>query len=294
MLVTKDEDRRFDQPDAVFVSSDGVGQKPTSYHTIFISDIHLGSSGAQCRLLLDFLKHNNSEKLYLVGDIIDGWRLKRKWHWPQLHNDVVQKILRKARHGTEVIYVPGNHDEFARDYLNLSFGGIEIKSSDIHETIDGRKFWVVHGDLFDNVIQHARWLAHIGDFAYTTLLVLNRWLNAYRRLLRRPYWSLSQYLKHKVKSAVSFMSAFETVMSKETARRGCEGVICGHIHKAELKWIGPILYANCGDWVESATALVEHHDGTLEILYWGEQGLIKRRSLDQIHDNIADTEVSVI
>ncbi len=291
MVENKDEIKDLNQPDPVLDTSDEDTRKPITYRTIFISDIHLGTSGAQCRPLLDFLKYSNSDKLYLVGDIIDGWRLKRKWYWPQLHNDVVQKILRKARHGTEVIYVPGNHDEFARGYLDLSFGGIQIKASDIHETIKGEKFWVVHGDLFDNVIQHARWLAHLGDFAYKTLLVLNRWLNAYRRLLRRPYWSLSQYLKHKVKSAVSFMSAFETVMSKETARRDCDGIICGHIHKAELKHIGPIIYANCGDWVESATALVEHHDGTLEILYWSEQGLIKRQRLDQLHDSLTDSEV---
>ncbi|MCE2517709.1 MAG: UDP-2,3-diacylglucosamine diphosphatase [Alphaproteobacteria bacterium] len=291
MFEKRDENNRSDHPDPASDTPDDEGRQATTYRTIFISDIHLGSAGAQCRPLLDFLKYNNSEKLYLVGDIIDGWRLKRKWYWPQLHNDVVQKILRKARHGTEVIYVPGNHDEFARHYLDLSFGGIQIKSSDIHETIDGRKFWVVHGDLFDNVIQHARWLAYLGDFAYTTLLVLNRWLNMYRRLLRRPYWSLSQYLKHKVKSAVSFISAFETVMSKETARRDCDGVICGHIHKAELKWIGHILYANSGDWVESATALVEHHDGTLEILHWSEQGLVMRQGFDQRHDAAVDSEM---
>ena len=259
-------------------SSPGLppGRPVETYRTIFISDIHLGSAGAQARSLLDFLKHTNCEKLYLVGDIIDGWRLKRKWYWPQLHNDVIQKLLRKARHGTEIIYVPGNHDEAARQFLDLSFGGVQIKESDIHVMANGQKFWVVHGDLFDHIIQHARWLAYLGDFAYTRLLVINRWLNALRRRLNLPYWSFSQYLKHKVKSAVSFISAFEKVMTRETLRKGCDGVICGHIHKAELKQIEGILYANSGDWVESATALVEHHNGRLEILYWSENGLVKK------------------
>lgn len=257
------------------------GRSVETYRTIFISDTHLGSAGAQCHALLDFLKYNQSEKLYLVGDIIDGWRLKRRWYWPQLHNDVIQKLLRKARHGTEIIYVPGNHDEVARQFVNLSFGGIQIKDTDIHHTADGKKFWVVHGDLFDHVIQHARWLAYAGDFAYNTLLVVNRWLNIVRRWLNLPYWSFSQYLKLKVKSAVSFISAFETVMTKETQRRGCDGVICGHIHKAELKKTDDFLYANSGDWVESATALVEHHNGTLEILYWSERGLIRKAGLSE-------------
>ena len=251
----------------------GVAERSvTTYRTIFISDIHLGSAGTQAQALLDFLKYNNCDKLYLVGDIIDGWRLKRRWYWPQLHNDVVQKLLRKVRHGTEVIYVPGNHDEFARQYLDLSFGGIQVKETDIHELADGRRFWVVHGDLFDGVMQHARWLAHLGDYAYTTLLVLNRWLSIIRRMFNLPYWSFSQYLKHRVKSAVSFMSAYETAMTKETARLGCEGVICGHIHKPELKWIDKILYANCGDWVESASALAEDYEGNLKLLYWSENG----------------------
>lgn len=259
------------------------GRSVDTYRTIFISDTHLGTAGTQCHALLDFLKYNQCEKLYLVGDIIDGWRLKRKWYWPQPHNDVVQKLLRKARHGTDVIYIPGNHDEVARQFVDLSFGGVFIKETDIHQTADGRTFWVVHGDLFDNVIQHARWLAYAGDFAYITLLKVNRWLNVIRRWLNLPYWSFSQYLKQRVKSAVSFISAFETVMSRETRRRGCDGVICGHIHKAELKQMGQILYANSGDWVESATALVEHFDGRLEVLHWSEQGLIKKAGIEAFH-----------
>lgn len=238
------------------------------YRTIWISDTHLGTPGAQATALLHFLKYTRSETLYLVGDIVDGWQLKKRFYWPQEHNDVVQKLLRKARHGTRVIYIPGNHDEAARHYLGFNFGEIAIKQDDIHETADGRKLWVVHGDLFDNVIKHARWLAYVGDRAYTLLLRLNRLLNSVRRLLKMPYWSLSQYLKHRVKSAVSFISAFETVMLTETRRRDCDGVVCGHIHKPEIREIDGIVYANDGDWVESLSALVEHHDGRLELLDW--------------------------
>jgi len=239
-----------------------------AFRSIWISDLHLGTPGAQAEALLHFLKHSRSDYLYLVGDIIDGWQLKRRWYWPQAHNDVIQKLLRKARQGTKVIYIPGNHDEAARHYLNLSFGRVKIKNEVIHKTADGRNLWVVHGDLFDNIIQYARWLAYLGDRSYALLLVLNGWMNSVRKLLNLPYWSLSHYLKLKVKSAVSFISAFEMAMVRETKRRGCEGVVCGHIHKAEQRMIQGILYLNDGDWVESLTALVEHHDGQLEILHW--------------------------
>lgn len=251
-----------------FSHLDQVEREVKYYRTIFISDTHLGTPGTQHDVLLDFLKHTHSDTLYLVGDIIDGWRLRKKWYWPQKHNDVVQKILRKARNGTKVIYIPGNHDEGARQFVGNMFGEISIKETDIHETATGIKLWVVHGDLFDHVIKYARWLAYLGDFAYSTLLVINKWLNKIRRLLKLPYWSLSQFLKHKVKLAVSFISAFETVMIKETKRRKCHGVVCGHIHKAELKQIDDIIYANSGDWVESLTALVEHKDGSLAVLEW--------------------------
>ena len=177
-------------------------------------------------------------------------------------------MLRKARHGTRVIYIPGNHDEAARHYLGFNFGEVAIKEDDIHETADGKRLWVVHGDLFDGVIQHARWLAYVGDRAYTFLLKLNGVVNRVRTLLNMPYWSLSQYLKHRVKSAVSFISAFETAMLTETRRRGCDGVVCGHIHKPEMREVDGLIYANDGDWVESLSALVEHHDGTLELLDW--------------------------
>ena len=246
--------------------------KHRTYRTIWISDIHLGSKGSQSEHLLEFLKYNDSEYLYLVGDIIDGWRLTKKWYWPQSHNDVIQKILRKARKGTKVFYIPGNHDEGSRSFIGLTFGDIKIRNQAFHLTAKEKKLCVVNGDMFDHVIQHARWLAYIGDSAYTFLLWINKWFNDLRRFFNLPYWSLSQYLKLKVKKAVSFINAFETLMVKEAHRRGCDGVVCGHIHKSELKEINNLIYANDGDWVESLTALVEHKDGELEIVNWVDLG----------------------
>jgi UDP-2,3-diacylglucosamine pyrophosphatase LpxH len=238
------------------------------YRAIWLSDIHLGASDCQATYLLDFLRHNKSEYLYLVGDIIDGWRLKKGWYWPQSHNDVIQKILRKARKGTRVVYIPGNHDEGARQFCGLAFGGIHVRGEAFHTTLRGKRLWIVHGDLFDGVIQHAKWLAYLGDTAYTLILILNRWFNRIRGKLGFPYWSLSQYLKHQVKNAVNFISSFERVMTDEARRRGCDGVVCGHIHKAELRDIDGMLYCNDGDWVESLSALVETLDGELKVIYW--------------------------
>jgi UDP-2,3-diacylglucosamine pyrophosphatase LpxH len=234
----------------------------------WISDLHLGTPGCQAEALLDFLRHLDCETLFLVGDIVDGWQLRRSWYWPQAHNDVVQKLLRKARKGTRVIFVPGNHDEFARKYLQHDFGGIEVAEEWTHETADGRLFWVTHGDLFDGVIQCARWLALVGDSLYSFTLRLNRSLNSMRARLGLPYWSLSNYLKRRVRRAVSYVSDFEAAVAREAQRRGVHGVVCGHIHHAELREIGGIVYANDGDWVESLTALVEHADGRLEIVDW--------------------------
>ncbi|WP_311221495.1 MULTISPECIES: UDP-2,3-diacylglucosamine diphosphatase [unclassified Acidovorax] len=240
------------------------------YRTLWISDLHLGTPGCQADALLDFLRHTECETLYLVGDIVDGWQLRRHWYWPQSHNDVVQKLLRKARKGTQVIFIPGNHDEFARRYLQLNFGGITVAEDWVHETADGRKLWVMHGDLFDGVIQCAKWLAHVGDSLYEFTLRLNRHLNTLRARMGLPYWSLSQYLKRKVKRAVSYVDDFENAVAREAKKRGLQGVVCGHIHHAELRDVDGILYANDGDWVESLTALAEHADGTLEILQWSE------------------------
>ena len=238
------------------------------YRTVWISDLHLGTPGCQAGALLDFLKFVECKTLYLVGDIVDGWQLRRSWYWPQSHNDVVQKLLRKARKGTRVIFIPGNHDEFARKYVRHNFGGIEVVDDCIHETADGRLLWVIHGDLFDGVIQCAKWLAHVGDSMYEFTLKLNRHLNSLRARAGLPYWSLSKYLKFKVKRAVSYVGDFEVALAREARRRGLHGVVCGHIHHAELREIDGVLYANDGDWVESLTALVEHADGRLEILDW--------------------------
>jgi UDP-2,3-diacylglucosamine pyrophosphatase LpxH len=237
--------------------------------TAWISDLHLGTPGCQAGRLLEFLRALECDTLYLVGDIIDGWQLRRSWYWPQTHNDVVQKLLRKARKGTRVVFVPGNHDEFARKYVEHNFGGVDVVEDAVHLTADGRALWITHGDLFDGVIQYARWLAYLGDTAYEILLKLNRHLNSWRARMGLPYWSLSKYLKLKVKRAVSYIGDFEAAVAHEARRRGAHGVVCGHIHHAEMREIDGVLYANDGDWVESLTALVEHADGRLEIVDWG-------------------------
>ncbi|MEI6804511.1 MAG: UDP-2,3-diacylglucosamine diphosphatase [Burkholderiales bacterium] len=235
---------------------------------IFISDIHLGTAGCQADALLDFLKHHPSDYLYLVGDIVDGWQLRRRWFWPQAHNDIVQKLLRRARKGCKVIFIPGNHDEFARGFIGHQFGGIEVQDEAIHTTATGRTLWVTHGDYFDGVIQCAKWLAFLGDNLYEFTLRLNRHLNRLRAHLGLPYWSLSAYLKHKVKKALNYVTDFEVAVAHEARTRGHDGVVCGHIHRAEMRDINGTLYCNDGDWVESRSALVEHFDGQLELLYW--------------------------
>jgi UDP-2,3-diacylglucosamine pyrophosphatase LpxH len=244
---------------------------PLRVRSAWISDLHLGTPGCQAGALLDFLRHLECDTLFLVGDIVDGWQLRRNWYWPQAHNDVVQKLLRKSRKGTRVIFVPGNHDEFARRYAPHNFGGIEVVDEWVHETADGRRLWVTHGDLFDGVIQCARWLALVGDNLYGLTLKLNRSLNSTRARLGLPYWSLSRYLKLRVKRAVSYVGDFEQALAREARARGMHGVVCGHIHHAELRDIDGILYANDGDWVESLTALVEHADGRLEIIDWSQR-----------------------
>jgi UDP-2,3-diacylglucosamine pyrophosphatase LpxH len=265
----------FSRPGTVplrIAAADPTGDPPADksrhYRTLWISDIHLGTPGCQAHYLLDFLKHNESDTLYLVGDILDGWQLRKGWYWPQSHNDVVQKILRKARKGTRVVYVPGNHDEMARQFIGLAFGEIEVADEVIHVTAAGKRLLVTHGDLFDGVMQHARWLAYLGDSLYTMTLVLNRWFNWARSHFGYSYWSLSQYLKHKVKNAVSFITAFERVMTEEAKRQNCDGVVCGHIHKPEIRSMDGLVYCNDGDWVESLSALAETADGELELIYW--------------------------
>ena len=243
--------------------------RPIQYwRTLWISDIHLGTSGCKAEFLLDFLDHNEADTVYLVGDIIDGWQLRKHWYWPRTHNDVVQKILRKARNGTRVVFLPGNHDEFARDFTSYAFGDIEVQDEVVHTLADGRRLLVLHGDQFDGVIQHGKWLARLGDSLYNLALWLNHHFNRLRHRCGLHYWSLSQYLKHKVKNAVSFITDFEETLAGEARRRRLDGVVCGHIHKAELREVGGVLYCNDGDWVESLSALAEDHEGRLQLLDW--------------------------
>lgn len=243
---------------------------PLRYRTIFISDVHLGTSGCQAKRLLEFLKVTESDTLYLVGDIVDGWQLKRRWYWHQTHNDVVQLVLKKAKKGTKVIFVPGNHDESVRQFIGLDFGGIRIRDEHVHTTAGGKKMLVLHGDRFDGVIACAKWLAYVGDSLYTMILKFNQVYNGWRARAGLPYWSLSQYLKLKVKNAVSYITSFEKALAAEARKQGLDGVICGHIHKPEIRDIDGILYCNDGDWVESLSALVEDASGELRLVDWHE------------------------
>jgi UDP-2,3-diacylglucosamine pyrophosphatase LpxH len=238
------------------------------YRTVFISDIHLGTKRSRTDLLLHFLKHVECEKLYLVGDIIDNWALKRKWFWQQTHNDVIQKILRKARKGTKVVYIPGNHDEALRAFTNNDFGRIQIRLNDIHKTADGKRYLILHGDEFDGVVLYAKWLAFLGDRAYEIAVSLNHYYNKARRLIGLPYWSLSAFLKRRVKRAVEFIGNFEEAVVRRAQEKKVDGVVCGHIHTPEMRMINGIHYCNDGDWVESCSALVEHSDGRFELLDW--------------------------
>lgn len=240
------------------------------YRTIWISDIHLGTKGCNAEMLVDFLQSVECETLYLVGDIVDGWRLRKGWYWPDAHNEVVRRLLKMAHRGTRVVYIPGNHDEMFRDYVGFSFGGIELHMEAIHETADGRKLLVTHGDAYDGVVLYAKWLAFLGDHAYNLLLKANVTLNKVRRIFGLPYWSLSSHMKKRVKNAVQFIYQFEAAVAHDAEKRGLDGVVCGHIHTAEIRRIENITYYNDGDWVESCTALTEARDGTMAIVDWAE------------------------
>lgn len=241
------------------------------FRSVFISDIHLGFKGCSADYLLDFLHSVEAERLYLVGDIIDVWSLKKQFFWPQAHNDVIRTILGKAKRGTRVIYIPGNHDEIFRDYDGLTFGNVEIRRQALHVTADNRRLLVLHGDEFDSVIKCSPWLGHLGSHAYALTLRLNRYVNWMRRRLGFPYWSLATYLKLKVKNATQYISSFEQAVARAARERGVDGLICGHIHRAEILNIDGVLYCNDGDWVESCTTLVEDHEGRLQLLRWTEQ-----------------------
>ena len=240
------------------------------YRTLFLSDLHLGARGCQAHLILDMLRHVEAETIYLVGDIIDGWRLRKSWYWDDSHDDVLRQILRQARGGTEVTYIPGNHDEMFRAWLGLGLeiGGIRLRREAVHTTAAGKRLLVIHGDEFDSVVRYAKFLALLGDWAYAAALTFNRYFNAVRRRLGYPYWSLSAWLKQQVKGAVKAIDRFEVALANEASRRGFDGVVCGHIHHAEMREVNGVLYINDGDWVESCTALVEHHDGRLELIDW--------------------------
>jgi len=244
---------------------------PRRYRTIFISDVHLGTRGCKVDCLLDFLRHVESDYLYLVGDIVDGWRLQKKWFWPDKHAEVLDRLLARARNGTEVIYLPGNHDEALRKLIGRSVGGVKIRHDTIHHAADGCRLLVVHGDTFDGVVTDMRWLALVGSVAYDLALTANTWLNIARRWLGLGYWPLAAFLKEQVKAAVSFIDRYEHSLVHEARRRRVCGVICGHVHKPEMRTIDGLLYYNDGDWVESCSALVEHDDGSFELLEWARQ-----------------------
>jgi UDP-2,3-diacylglucosamine pyrophosphatase LpxH len=247
------------------------GDRGRSYdRALFISDIHLGTRACQADAFIDFLRVHDAATIYLVGDIVDFWKVRRGPVWLQSHNDVLQKLLRKVRKGTRVIYIPGNHDEALRSYCGTAFGGVEIHHDFMHETADGRRFWVMHGDEFDVIVRYAKWLAFLGDRSYEFALWCNYPLNWIRRRFGFGYWSLSAYLKLRVKTAVNFIGEFEHAIAEETKRRNADGVICGHIHHAADRMIEGVRYINCGDWVESMTAIAEDHDGRFRLIRWRE------------------------
>jgi UDP-2,3-diacylglucosamine pyrophosphatase LpxH len=236
-----------------------------SVRTAWISDVHLGTRASNAGALLEFLRDYDCDKLYVVGDLIDIWQLRRNRFWPQQHNDVIQKILRKARKGVPVVYIPGNHDEFVSTFGG-SYGNISIQKHAIHKTADGRRMLIIHGHELDTVVQNVKWLAYIGDVGYQFLLSLNPAINFFRRRFGLGYWSLSAYAKKRVKDAVSFIGEFEKAIVRYAERFAVDAVLCGHIHSVAIHQFGRVTYYNCGDWVESCTALIERYDGTIELV----------------------------
>ena len=263
-----------------------------TYRTIWISDVHLGTKGCNHELLIDFLDHTDSDTMYLVGDIIDGWRLKKKVYWPPEHSDIVWRILKRAKRGTRIIYIPGNHDEMVRPFSGMNFGGVEIMRAAFHDTADGRRLMVLHGDEFDTIMLAHRWLAFVGDALYHVMMGLNGWVNAVRNGLGLPYWSLSKAAKHKVKNAVEFISKYEEVVARAAAERGVDGVVCGHIHTAEFRSFEyggkRVEYWNDGDWVEGCNALVEHADGRMEILHWPDEVARRNRCESDVTPSVPE------
>jgi len=236
---------------------------------LFLSDIHLGSRACRAEQLLSFIKDYDHEYIFLIGDIVDFWAMSRSVYWPAPHNTVVQKILKKARHRVKVFLIPGNHDEALREYVGSSFGDIMIVREHIHTAADGRRYILLHGDEYDQVTTYHRWVSILGDVSYHLLVHLNRVLSLIRRKLGvSGHWSLADYAKRNVLRAVSFISDFENSVVHNVKRRGLDGVICGHIHTPAIKRIDGITYINCGDWVDSCTAIVEHYDGRMQLVRW--------------------------
>ena len=263
-----------------------------TYRTIWISDVHLGTKGCNHELLIDFLDHTDSDTMYLVGDIIDGWRLKKKVYWPPEHSDIVWRILKRAKRGTRIIYIPGNHDEMVRPFSGMNFGGVEIMRAAFHDTADGRRLMVLHGDEFDTIMLAHRWLAFVGDALYHVMMKLNNWVAAARKRLGLPYWSISKAAKNKVKNAVEFFSKDEEVVARAAAERGVDGVVCGHIHTAEFRSFEyggkRVEYWNDGDWVEGCNALVEHADGRMEILHWPDEVARRNRCESDVTPSVPE------
>ncbi|WP_341858841.1 UDP-2,3-diacylglucosamine diphosphatase [Qipengyuania sp. GPGPB31] len=263
-----------------------------TYRTIWISDVHLGTKGCNHELLIDFLDHTDSDTMYLVGDIIDGWRLKKKVYWPPEHSDILWRILKRAKRGTRIIYIPGNHDEMVRPFSGMNFGGVEIMRAAFHDTADGRRLMVLHGDEFDTIMLAHRWLAFVGDALYHVMMKLNNWVAAARKRLGLPYWSISKAAKNKVKNAVEFISKYEEVVARAAAERGVDGVVCGHIHTAEFRSFEyggkRVEYWNDGDWVEGCNALVEHADGRMEILHWPDEVARRNRCESDVTPSVPE------
>ena len=241
---------------------------PCRYRALFISDLHLGTKGCQAKRFVEFLRVNDADIIYLVGDIVDGWQLKSGWYWPQAHNDVLQKLLRKARKGARLVYIPGNHDEFLRSYFGTHFGGIEVVADAVHDAVDGKRYLVTHGDQFDLIVKHARSLAPLGEHVYALALATNRAANWFRQGFGLSHRSLSHWAKLKIKNAVNYIGDFQQAVAAQARRRQCDGVICGHIHHPGIRDIAGVRYVNCGDWIDSCTVAVEKPDGELEILPW--------------------------
>ena len=255
-----------------------------SVRSIFLSDIHLGTRACQAEQLLDFLREYETENLFLIGDIVDFWAMSRSIYWTAAQNTFVQKILRRARRGERVLFIPGNHDEALREYAGIAFGDIEVVSEHVHQLADGRRFLLLHGDEFDQITRHHRWVAVLGDVAYNLLVRINGLLSyARRRMGIAGYWSLAGYAKRRVKKALQFVFDFEASAIHSARQRGLDGIICGHIHSAAICQVGELCYVNCGDWVDSCTAIVEHHDGGLELIAWGSAQVLAEATLPAAH-----------